>query len=521
MPVVPAGSINPNAVLAPGVVVIQQLPQANITGVPTNIIGIVGTATWGPSNAPTLISSISDYVTQFGIPQVDDEFDLGSQVLAATSVGANALYCVRVTDGTDVKADVDLMDIAGSPAIGATLTAKYSGTVGNTLQAIVGTGSNSTGGTPTFKLTIGFPTGAGNNIPEVYDNIGGTGATFWANLVAAVNNGQSTLRGPSQLVTSATGAGTAAPDLDDYTFTSGTNGNSGVDEADLVGVDTAPRTGMYALRSTGLDMLVLCGATTSTNFAAQAAFCGEEGAYAILSGPESESDADSITAKKTAGLDSVYAKLLVGDWIRIQDNYNNGLQRYITAQGIVAGLLSTLSPELSGLNKQINSTVMIGTQSSDNNQIRSSAEIVNLLEIGIDVIGIPSPGGFYFALQTGRNSSLNRNAGDDGFTRLSNFIAESLSGSLGNYIGELQTPTVRLSAKTAIQAFLQNLSNQGQIGAVNGGPAYTVVLDTSNNPSNRVALGYMQADVQVAFYKVIITFLVNLTTGLVTLDGIS
>jgi hypothetical protein len=53
------------------------------------------------------------------------------------------------------------------------------------------------------------------------------------------------------------------------------------------------------------------------------------------------------------------------------------------------------------------------------------------------------------------------------------------------------------------------MEQQGMIGAVNGGPAFSVQIDAANNPMNRVALGYMQADVKVIYLSVIEKFIVN------------
>ena len=51
------------------------------------------------------------------------------------------------------------------------------------------------------------------------------------------------------------------------------------------------------------------------------------------------------------------------------------------------------------------------------------------------------------------------------------------------------------------------------IGDVNGGPAFGVRIDKSNNPDDRVALGYMTADVQVKYLSIVWFFLVNLEGG--------
>ena len=55
------------------------------------------------------------------------------------------------------------------------------------------------------------------------------------------------------------------------------------------------------------------------------------------------------------------------------------------------------------------------------------------------------------------------------------------------------------------------------IGDVNASspstPAYSVEIDKGNNPDSRVALGYMQANVQVKYLSIIWFFLVNLEGG--------
>ncbi len=520
MPVIPAGTINPNSVVAPNVYVIEELPQPIILGVPTDIIGLVGTAIWGPTNSPQLIPSLTDYVGLFGDPQTN-KFDMGTHVNAITSLGANDMRCVRVTDGTDVAALTLVLDTGAGT--GMTVTSKYTGTKGNDLQVSVTEGSDSTVALPSFKVTVQFPTGLGVNIPEVFDNLGKnlTGLPVWQAMVDAINLGQSSLRGPSLLVVATVGASAVIPAITTtpYIFTGGTNGNSSVVVATLVGVDVAPRTGMFALRGSGLALLDLCDVDDATTYAAQVSFSEFEGCYAILTRPIGESVSAAITAKKAAALDSPFAKLLVGDYTKINDSFNN-VQRFISPQGFTAARLAILSPEESGLNKQIVSTILVGTQSSEAQKIYSNAEIVEILQGGLDVIATPSPGGNYFALQTGKNTSSNLLANGDNFTRLTNFIAFSLSDNSGIFVGQLQTQSERQSAKTAIQSFLQDLADQGQIGAVDGSQPYTVVLDDSNNPPNRVAQGFMQADVNVAFFQVIVAFLVNLQTGDVTVTNV-
>lgn len=514
--ILPVGSVNPAAIQAPGVYVVETLPQAPISGVATNRIGTIGTASWGEVDVPVTSGSLTEAISNFGNPSASDPFDLMTHVLCQTSMGANNLVCVRVTDGTDIKASIAIVDVTSpTPVTGMTVTAVYSGTVGNTLNVIVSAGTNSTVGTPLFKVTVFFPIGFGNGVPEVYDNIGGTGAILWQNIVNAINMGQGSQRPPSSLITATIGTATLAPALATYVLTGGTNGNSGVTANDLVGLDVTPRTGMYALRGTAIDLLVLANVTDNTTYAAQVEFSVYEACYAMLARPFGESYTSGIAAKKAVGLDSPWGKLLVGDWVQIQDNFNK-VQRYVSPQSFTAGVLANLIANQSGLNKQIISGVFVGTQSSNTGFIYSKADVGEILTNGLDVIALPSPGGYYFSLQTGKNTSSNALANGDQFTRLTDYIAGSLGSALGVFIGQLQTPTEINEVKSACSAFLRSLQNQQIIGSSTGGQAYTVSVDSS-----QAALGIQIVNVSVAFFGVVVVMLVNLQTGLSSIASVT
>lgn len=505
MPVLQQGSINTTALQVPDLYV-QIVPPQNtlLNGVPTDILGIVGIASWGPVNAPVTLSSMADAVSAFGAME-NAKYDLVTAATMAMMQGANNVRGVRVTDGTDAKASANLMDTNATPAIGAVLTAMYTGTVGNSITAAIAAGSAAS----SYKLTVSLP----GKIPEVFDNITGTGATFWTNLVNAVNNGQSGVRGPSRLVTAAVGAGTALPNTSNtYTLTGGTNGNTTITGTTLIGSDTAPRTGMYALRGTHASIAMLADCDDSTTWTTQVSYGLSEGTYMILTGAVSQTISSAISAKQTAAIDSYAFKLMLGDWCYINDQ-TNGVQRLISPQSFAAGRLASLSPEQSSLNKPLFG--LIGTQKSSVNQTYSNAELAQLVGAGIDVITMQSPGGNFPSVRIGHNGSSNPVINGDNYTRMTNYIAYTLNAGMGLYIGKLQTPSERAQARATLQTFLQNMQDQGMIGDVNapGQPAYSVQLDANNNPSSRVALGYQQADVKVVYLSVVEKFIVNVEGG--------
>ncbi|MBV8656620.1 MAG: phage tail protein [Burkholderiales bacterium] len=170
MSVSPAGAINTTALVVPGVYVQIIPPQvAYLNGLPTNILGVVGTATWGPVNSPTTISSMATYAAQFGAIQAR-KYDMGTAVAAAVLQGANSFRCVRVTDGTDTAATIPVT-AAGTQATG-TLTFTVNPTNG---QNVVLNGT-----------TITFVT---SGAVGAQVNIGGTLANTLTNLQTLLSGG--------------------------------------------------------------------------------------------------------------------------------------------------------------------------------------------------------------------------------------------------------------------------------------------------------------------------------------------
>jgi uncharacterized protein len=498
MPVSQLGQINTTALVVPDLYVQIVPPQTQyLNGVPTNVLGIVGTASWGPTNSPTTVGNLAQYAAIFG-PIQARKFDLGTPVATTLMQGANNFKVVRVTDGTDTAALVAVLTNC------ITFTSKYTGTFGNSITVTLSAGSAA----GTQKAVVGAP----GLVPEAFDNIGFglSGNALWVAIAAAINNGTNTLRGPSQIIVASAGVGATAPSAATYTLATGTDGASTITGAVLIGQDTVPRKGMYALRNTGASVAMLSDCDDSTTWSAQVTYGYSEGTYMVMTGPSGDSIANAITAKGTAGVDAYIGKLMFGDWIYWLDTYNNQL-RVVSPQGFIAGLLSNLSPQNSSLNKQMQG--IVGTQKSYVNQQYSAAELQQLGIAGIDVITNPVPGGQYFGARFGHNSSSNPVTNGDNYTRMTNYIAYTLNAGMGLFIGKLQSATVRSQALATISAFLDTLQLQGMIGDPNGGAAYSVQIDANNNPSSRVALGYMQADVKVKYLAVIEKFLINVEGG--------
>ena len=104
MPIVQQGAINTTALVVPDLYVQIVPPQTLLlNGVPTDILGIVGSASWGPVGQPVVVGSMAQYSASFG-PVMARLYDMGTQVATSVQQGAQNFRCVSVTDGSDTSA---------------------------------------------------------------------------------------------------------------------------------------------------------------------------------------------------------------------------------------------------------------------------------------------------------------------------------------------------------------------------------------------------------------------------------
>ena len=504
MPISQQGSVNTTSLIVPDLYV-QIVPPQNLVlnGVPTNILGVVGTASWGPVDEPTIIGTMADYAQQFGsiVPRT---YDMGTQVAIAVQQGAQNFRCVRVTDGTDAAAYTVV------PGSNASFTAMYTGSLGNniTLTLRAGTKPN------TWMLSVLLP----GFVPEVFDGLVGNGAAFWTGLAAAVNAGLGPQRGPSLLVVASGGGTTASPAPFSITLGStsaGADGASQVGTTQLLGSDAPTRSGMYALRGQGCGLAVLADCADSSSWTIQAGFGLQEGIYMILATPAGDTITNAVSTKAAAGLDNYAAKLMFGDWLWWSDQVNNTI-RLVSPQGFAAGRLANLSPEQSSLNKQIYGIIgsqRTGTPGSGQNTAYSTAELGALLGAGIDLICNPQPAGSFWGVRGGHNTSSNPATDGDNYTRLTNYIAETLAAGMGQYVGRVINSNLFQQIRSTQLSFLNNMYGQGLLGSTDGSLPFSVICDTTNNPSSRTSLGYVQSDAQIQYQAINERFIVNVEGG--------
>lgn len=569
MPIFQAGTTNVTSLLVPDVYV-QIVPpsQLSLNGIPSNMVGLVGSASWGPINTPVSVASMQEYALAFGNIQ-NRAYDMGTHAAIITQQGGNNMMCVRVTDGSETTA-------SAAVASNITFNAKYPGTRGNqitvTLQPGASTGSwRAIVGIPGYlpevfeKISVNNPTVTGTVTPATTASttvvfsapvigivpgmtVTGTGISgsptvssvpnstsvvlssvqtisnntvltfaasnnqIWVNLAAAINNGQNTQRTPSRFITATAGVGTTAPSSTVYTLAGGGDGVASLAASHIIGDGST--TGMYALASSGMAMLAPCDLTDTTQFSVVDQFAIQESAYAVLAMPAGQTASTGVTAKQSAAVDSYNTKIMLGDWCFWNDPVNQ-VVRLVSPAAFVVGRLSNLSPEQSTLNKALHG--IAGTQKTgfgSQNAFYSVADLNKLELNGIDVITNPGAGRLpIFTARFGHNSSTNLTVYLDNYTTLTNYVAKTLEAGLGFYVGRPITPRIFADITATLTQFLQNLTGSGLLVSPNGSTPYGVQCNVSNNPPSQTNLGIVQANVQAVFPSILEKFVVNLQGG--------
>jgi len=498
MPIAQLGTINISALNVPQALVQIVPPQFLFGGASTNMGGIIGTACWGPVGTAQNFGGYSDGAQIFG-PTINRYGDLMASTIIAQKQGAANLWGVRVTDGTDVAATATIQTSC------LTVTGRYTGTLGNTVKVTIGAGTK----VGTFKVIVSCP-----SLPtEVFDNIGSglTGNALWVAIAAAINSGTSGVRPGSNIIVASAGAGTTAPTSASYTLSGGTDGASSVTSANLIGVDTLPRTGMYALRGTNVARFILADCYDTSVFSTMVAFGLDIGAEAIMATQPSDTISNFETTVSTLGVDAYAGKLIFGDWIVWYDTVNGVAQRITSPAAAALGKRCALSPQKSTLNKPI--AGIVGTQASALGKTYGYNDFQRLAAARGDLICIDKTLTNNFVFRLGVNTSSNDVTKDDSYTDVTNFLAKSILVIANYYVGENIDPDEMRRAKVSLQEFLALAQTNGIIGTIDGSQAWQVVLDTTNNTQSTAALGFQFAYVKAIYKGVVRYFIVNLEGG--------
>jgi phage tail sheath protein FI len=475
----------------PGVTVtlVPASPAAVQTGF-TNLIGIVGTATDGPPNTPQYFSDANSMAAVFGTGSLLNS-SLVREALSAMPEGANFVG-VRVTDGTETAAVIELLDGAG--VVVASFVAIRPGSNANAATAILTLQSGTITASPVYRVTLNYSNRSSEQFGGIvgYATAGGpyVAATFIANLLAAIN-GTTPNSLASQNFVATAGTSTAVP-VTGTTFTAsgGTDGASGVTSAQLLGVpgDSATRTGMYALGGTGFDFLILAANTDPSVIPDAIAFAeSEQTGFIMHAFPLGSSPTQMVANKITNSLSSPWL-ITCGFWDYVFDTYS-GTQLWVSPMGKIAGIMASLDPSDDPINQPTAGAAGINQTEATAGQGLDAGDQSLLFENNIIYLGKFSYTNNLFRLAHGL-------ASDGSFiadSRMQIEVASAVKSFLYNYIGAKQSvPPLNVSdpsadtdkTRTAVRNGLNALGSQYE----NAGELqdFNAICDKTNNLSSTV-----------------------------------
>lgn len=354
---------------------------------------------------------------------------------------------------------------AGSAVEGGTLTALYTGVLGNSIKVSILPGSRST---LVNVLLTAWP----GKDQELYMGLPNTSA-FWAALVTALSSGIGTQVPPSQLARFASASSTHAPQLMVAApLAGGTDGRSGMTDDDLVGSPTGGTagqgSGMYALLN-GLPLpqqAWLVGLLSTDLWPTIQEFASANGILMAICEPIDTTVTQAVTDLENLGINN-YEMMLFIDWPQMYDPVNQ-VSRFVYPAGVFGGFCASLSPEQSPLNKQLQS--IITTSRLLDVGPYSYADISLANTSGISLISNPIAAGPSFGFITAVNTSLgNIGTVPIEYSRMTNFLIQSVGANLGQFLGKLQSQKpvdpVRSSIKSNLNSFLAQLVGNFQLDA--------------------------------------------------------
>lgn len=434
---------------------------------------------------------------------------------------------------------------AGSTII--TLTGLHSGSLLNPAYGSFQIGSQSTPGSPTYRLTL-VPLPNSQVAPEIYDNVlayatAGSGfsmSSFITNLVNAVNGtpALSSARPASGWFSATAGASSASVSTGTL-YNVSTNGTDGAlfgtppggetstqfASLTMLGSSAMPYSGMYALA--GLvngGIFTFAGNSDPTTLGAAAmAFAQANNAIWIGQFPTGTTTVANIATKQSLGIQSPYA-VLFQDFSEFADSINNIPARRWPSAAFAADFITTQRPDVSPMNGGYNNSplpLVTGTERFSSiagvpAKPYYPAELVQLQGAGINVITNSQPSGYFFGIRLSWNTMGKADPrGEIGYTRMNQFFAQSLGSIvLGKFIGKKQTSLpndeTRSQARACLNGFIAPFAPPSQSPLISG---FTVQCDQINNPPDQQITSNLVANVNIQLGPIVDNFVIGLDAG--------
>ena len=427
-------------------VITTTVPNVNIDvrrGVQPVIPGAIdtlmlfGTAQWGPATVETF-SNFTDLLNTY------KEDASGLTIIKAAELayanGANTVKVVRMATG-DVKATLDLMDGAATPALCITLDADYTGAYGNNIQVTI-TANAINPASVDVKITDGV-------LVEIFNN-DGNGHSANTAIVDAINatDGTGSVLVDATLVS-------ATPIVAITAATNLTGGDSG-SIVGLTEIDLA----LTLTRLEWYNMLIVPGFSTNAIHSTIVAYLESRSATEdrdsiFISGVEQNEDIDTIKLRSTNS--SRY--ILVTPGINITDRLSTTGAEVVrdptyTAAAVAGKIMSLADVSTSPTNKPLQRILNCEVDTATNDEKYNKAEEDILIRNGVVVVNDKRN-----AMRVIRGITRATDRATDQYfeiniRRIVDFIVEGCRSAFSPFLGDKNIQRKRNAIKSTIDNFL-------------------------------------------------------------------
>lgn len=432
------------------------------------VVGIVGGATKGPVNTPTLITSEAQFVNTFGAPALTN---YGQAAAILFLQNGSQLYYQRVTNGNDTIAKATVPSSSSTPTTSFIFESKYTGS-GYNGDYIIISNINTTSTPTTFTAQVYNSAGT---LLQTFANVSmySSSSSYFPTVMSNSNL-------PYVISDPNNGAG-STPKAGTYTLSGGTSGDSNIPDANVIGTGG---TGVSAFTYTDLypiDLLITPGFNSEAVISNVLNLANQLGTFFYIIDPPQGitvqeviewSNGQGSYSSSMVSLNNYYSAVY-WPWVEYYDAYN-GVYRWMPPSAFMASQyayndnVGNVWDAPAGINRGI-LTLATGIEYSPNQGDRDALygngnvvnPIVKMGNYGIVVWGQKTT--------YRQQSDLNR----VNVVRLLIEVRKAIIESSMFLVFEGNDQLLWNQWKSKITPYLQNIQNEG------GLYAFSVVMDSS------------------------------------------
>lgn len=467
------------AALRHGAYAIERTPPATLKATGTGVVGLVAQLPWGPMQQVVEPAGTKELLNMFGPRGMTLT---GQGYLALLNKAFPSLRLIRVLGATAAKAEVDIPNSGATDII--TVVAKYQGSEGNAIDAIVGAASD--GDANHFNLTVTVTGASGTTTDYFYNlNYSGTGADSSPDFSDKL------------LCGAITKLAAGRPANATYSLAGGTDGT--VDATDYVGTAGSPAKGL-SLFEDYPEIRHVCADDAGSSLRA-AVNAGLKAHAELMTDRVAYLNGNSgVTTIASVGTDAAtYSSrrvVYVDPWVYVRDDVDS-TERLVPPSVFAASVAAQMSPstsiawKASEVKALLGGIVRLETPRGNACSTNTAAGVVTIVK--------ESKGGYAFEAGVVTAYPSNPAYKNLSRTRIGDYIAISFVDSVREMVDAPNVEVNQISLVGALTKFMDNLV-RAQFSDPNHTPhvkAYGILDLSAVNSEDEIAAGKFEIPLNV------------------------